>query len=63
MFNLNDNIMRFISYTQTNSYYEFLCEDGTKVLMPTATTIIVNDGQTIVVKTIGSRCTVGYIVQ
>ena len=56
--------MRFISYTQNDKYYEFLCEDGTKVLMPFSQVIIIDDNSgAITVKSIGSRSTIGYIMQ
>lgn len=56
--------MRFISYTQTNDYYEFIGENGEKVIMPVTSVIIVDDESgALSIKNTASRCTIGYIVQ
>lgn len=54
--------MRFVSYTKTDSYYEFVGENGEKVLMPINTVVLVDDESgAIAVKNTASRCTIGYI--
>ena len=55
--------MRFISYTVTDTYYEFVGENGEKMLIPSTNVILVDDGNSITVKTTGGRATVGYLVK
>lgn len=56
--------MRFISYTKTDSYYEFTGENGEKALIPSVDVILVDDESgAIAVKNTASRCTLGYILK
>lgn len=56
--------MKFISYTATDSYYEFTGENGEKVLVPSVDIILVDDESgAIAVKNTASRCTLGYILK
>ena len=55
--------MRFISYTKTDSYYEFIGEDNKKYLIPSVDVILVEEDDTITVKNTASRCVIGYIVK
>lgn len=55
--------MKFNTYSKTDTYYEFLGDNGLKVLCPINSVILVDDGATISVKTVGSRKTIGYIVK
>ena len=54
--------MRFIDFTKSENYYEFIGEGGEKVLIPSMDVILVDDGSSIVVKNTASRCTVGYLI-
>lgn len=54
--------MIFVSYTKTDSYYEFVGENGEKVIAPATDVIIVDDESGMkAVKLIASRQTVGLI--
>lgn len=56
--------MRFIDYTKTDTYYEFIGEGGEKVLIPSVNVILVDDESgAIAVKNIASRCTIGYLIK
>lgn len=56
--------MRFVSYTKTDTYYEFVGEKGEKMLIPTTDVILVDDESgAISVKNTASRCTIGYMVK
>lgn len=56
--------MKFISYTATDSYYEFTGENEEKVLVPSVDIILVDDESgAIAVKNTASRCTIGYILK
>jgi len=56
--------MRFISYSKTDTYYEFIGENNEKVLVPSADVILVDDESgAIAVKNTASRCTIGYILK
>lgn len=55
--------MRFIDFTKSENYYEFIGEGGEKVLIPSMDVILVDDGSgAITVKNTASRCTVGYLI-
>ena len=55
--------MIFTSYTNKGAYYEFVSDDG-KYLIPSNSVILVDDESgAIAVKTIGSRCTIGLVVE
>ena len=54
--------MIFVSYIKTDSYYEFVGENGEKLLYPVSSIILTDDESGfIAVKNTGSRQTVGLI--
>lgn len=54
--------MRFISYTKTDAYYEFIDEKGNKSLFPASIVILVDDESNFIsVKLISTRKTIGII--
>lgn len=54
--------MIFVSYTKTDSYYEFVGENGEKLLYPISSIILTDDESGFIsVKNTGSRQTVGLI--
>lgn len=55
--------MQFISYTKTDSYYEFIGENNLKLIAPASAIILVDDGNSISIKSVASRNTIGYIVK
>ena len=55
--------MRFINYTKSDSYYEFVTDNNEKYLIPAIDVILVDEGDSISVKNTASRCTIGYIVK
>lgn len=56
--------MKFISYTATDTYYEFIGENNEKVLVPSVDIILVDDESgAIAVKNTASRCTIGYVLK
>lgn len=64
MFIIKHKIMRFIDYTKTDTYYEFIGEGGEKVLIPSVNVILVDDESgAIAVKNTASRCTIGYLIK
>lgn len=55
--------MIFKSYTKTDTYYEFVGENGEKYLIPATDVILVEDEScAISVKNTASRCTIGYLI-
>lgn len=55
--------MKFISYTKTDAYYEFVGENGEKYIIPTVDVVLVDDESGAVsVKNTASRKTIGHIV-
>ena len=55
--------MTFVDYTKTDTYYEFITEDGNKMLIPVSSVILVDDNSgAIAVKTVASRKTVGLLM-
>lgn len=55
--------MRFTSYTKTDTYYEFIGENGYKLIAPISDIMLVDDESgAISVKSTASRCTIGYII-
>ena len=54
--------MRFLSYTKTNSYYEFVGENGEKFVIPSMFVVLADEGNSITVKNTASRNTIGYLV-
>lgn len=56
--------MIFTSYTKTDSYYEFVGENGEKMLVPTTDVIIVDDESNLLsIKNTASRCTIGLVAK
>lgn len=56
--------MRFISYTKTDTYYEFVGENNEKVIIPATSVVIIDDESgAITVRNTASRCVVGYLVK
>lgn len=56
--------MRFTSYTKTDSYYEFVGENGEKYIIPSTDVVIVDDESgALSIKNTASRCTIGYIIK
>lgn len=54
--------MIFVSYTKTDTYYEFVGENGQKVIAPATDVIIVDDESGfIAVKNTASRQTIGLL--
>ena len=54
--------MIFESYTQNDDYTEFVAADGTKLLMPTACVILIDDNSgCITIKSTASRKIVGLV--
>lgn len=54
--------MRFISYTKTDTYYEFVDEKGNKTLMPATSVILVDDESGLLsIKNTGTRKTIGTV--
>ena len=64
MFTINIIRMQFISYSKTDTYYEFIGVNGEKMLIPATDVILVDDESGAVsVKNTASRCTIGYLVK
>lgn len=56
--------MRFVSYTKTDTYYEFVGENNEKMLIPATDVILIDDESgAISVKNTASRCTIGYMIK
>ena len=56
--------MRFINYTKTDAYYEFVGENGEKLIIPATNVILVDDESgAIAIKNTASRSTVGYLIK
>ena len=56
--------MRFVSYTKTDAYYEFVGDNGEKVIIPATDVVMVDDESgAISVKNTASRCTIGYLIK
>ncbi len=54
--------MRFISYSDEGSYYEFLCEDGGKYIIPSTSVILIDDESNLIsVKLVASRKVIGIV--
>lgn len=57
-------MVKFVEYTKTDTYYEFITENGNKVLMPLPSVILVDDESgAVAVKNTASRRTIGYVVK
>lgn len=56
--------MRFINYTKTDAYYEFIGENGEKLIIPAVDVVLIDDESgAISVKNTASRCTLGYLIK
>ena len=56
--------MRFVSYTKTDTYYEFVGEKGEKYIVPATDVVMIDDESgAISVKNTASRCTIGYLIK
>lgn len=54
--------MKFISYTATDTYYEFIGENNEKVLVPSADVILVDDESNLLsIKLIATRKVIGTV--
>ena len=54
--------MIYASYTKTDSYYEFVGENGEKMLVPATDVILVDDESNLLsIKNTASRCTLGLV--
>ena len=47
--------MKINSYTKTDEYYEFIGDNGFKMLCPIGSVILVDDGATITIKRLFDR--------
>ncbi len=55
-------LMRYDSYTKTDSFYEFASEGGQKLLAPLGSVILVDDGSGLLsIKGTASRATIGTV--
>lgn len=54
--------MRFISYTTNDIYYEFVAENGTKVLIPASNVILIDDDSGFIsIKLTATRKVIGVV--
>lgn len=54
--------MRFISYTATDTYYEFVGENNEKYLIPSTDVVLVDDNSNLLsIKLIATRKTIGTV--
>ena len=54
--------MRYVSYTKTDTYYEFVDEKGNKTLMPATSVILVDDESGLLsIKNTATRKTIGTV--
>lgn len=54
--------MRFISYTATDAYYEFIGENGEKYIIPSTDVVLVDDKSNLLsIKNTASRKTIGTV--
>lgn len=54
--------MKFISYTKTDAYYEFVGENGEKYIIPTVDVILIDDGSNLLsIKLVSSRKVIGTV--
>lgn len=54
--------MRYISYTKTDEYYEFVDENGGKTIIPSAAIIMVDDESGLLsIKLTATRKTIGTV--
>lgn len=54
--------MKFISYTKTDAYYEFVGENGEKYIVPSTDVVLVDDTSSLLsIKNTASRKTIGTV--
>lgn len=54
--------MRFISYTKTDTYYEFVGENGEKYIIPSTSVVLVDDESGLIsIKNTATRKTIGTV--
>lgn len=54
--------MRFNTYSKTDTYYEFLGDDGYKMIIPTTDVVLINDESGVLtIKNTATRCIIGYV--
>ena len=54
--------MRFISYTATDTYYEFIGENGEKYIIPATDVVLVDDKSNLLsIKLVNSRKVIGTV--
>ena len=54
--------MRFISYTKTDTYYEFVGENGEKYIIPATDVVLVDDESNLLsIKNTATRKTIGTV--
>lgn len=54
--------MRFISYTATDTYYEFIGENGEKYIIPATDVVMVDDESNLLsIKNTATRKTIGTV--
>lgn len=56
--------MKFISHAKTDSYYQFIGENGEKYIIPTVDVVLVDDESgSVSVKNTATRKTIGYFLK
>lgn len=54
--------MRFINYTKTDAYYEFIGENGLKLVAPVSSVILIDDNSGLLsIKLVSTRKTIGTV--
>lgn len=54
--------MKFISYTKTDAYYEFVGENGEKYIVPSTDVVLVDDASSLLsIKLIATRKVIGTV--
>ena len=54
--------MKFISYTKTDAYYEFIGENGEKYIIPSTDVVLVDDKSNLLsIKLIATRKVIGTV--
>lgn len=54
--------MRFNTYSKTDTYYEFLGDDGYKMIIPTTDVVLIDDESGVLtIKNTATRCIIGYV--
>lgn len=62
MFNINSDSMRFNTMTKTDTYYEFVGDNGLKLIMPLGNVILVDDNSGLIsIKLVSTRKTIGTV--